>query len=213
MKQLFLTSTVADVAFHIGQKIDIEKNKRLLFIYTPTETRPGGRLSPWNDKDRKSLVTLGFDVLDFTITGKGTQEIADALNQANVIYVSGGDTYHLLKQAQATGFVEIIQDQVCHHNKIYVGTSAGSLIAGPICPDYLIDDSKIIGTKQQSAFDFVNFCIMPHWGSIDFENKYLNHRLAVAYKEMRVPLLALTDTQYVHVIDDNMEIIDVAKNE
>jgi peptidase E len=48
----------------------------------------------------------------------------------DVIYVTGGDTRHLLRRMKETGFDEIVK-KVVYANKIYVGASAGSLIAAP----------------------------------------------------------------------------------
>ena len=50
--------------------------------------------------------------------------------QYDVIYFTGGDTGHLLRRMRETGFDEIIKKMV-YANKVYVGASAGSLIATP----------------------------------------------------------------------------------
>ena len=48
----------------------------------------------------------------------------------DVIYFTGGDARHLLKRMKATGFDAIVKHMV-YSNKVYVGASAGSLIATP----------------------------------------------------------------------------------
>jgi len=50
--------------------------------------------------------------------------------QNDVIYVTGGDTGFLLRRIKETGFGEIIKKMI-YANKVYVGASAGSLIATP----------------------------------------------------------------------------------
>ena len=83
-------------------------------------------------------------------------------------------------------------------------------MTGPnLYPTYRLDDATLAPHLNGfKGFDLVNFCILP-WASEHFKDKYLNNRLEHAYDVDQVPLVALTDSQYVHVQDNKMEIIDV----
>lgn len=59
----------------------------------------------------------------------GTLTLDQAMTY-DVVYVTGGDTSHLLRRMKETGFDEIVKKMV-YANKIYVGASAGSLITAP----------------------------------------------------------------------------------
>jgi len=59
----------------------------------------------------------------------GTLSLEQAMEH-DVIYFTGGDTGHLLRRIKETGFDEIVKKMV-YANKVYVGVSAGSLIATP----------------------------------------------------------------------------------
>ena len=48
----------------------------------------------------------------------------------DVLYFTGGDTAHLLRRVKDTSFDKIIKKMV-YANKVYVGVSAGSIIAAP----------------------------------------------------------------------------------
>ena len=150
----------------------------------------------------------GFKVSDYTITGKSKSQLETDLNKFDYIYLSGGNTAYLLEQSQKSGFVSVIKELV-QKGKIYIGTSAGSIIAGPKLPAYFSDEEPKLENKN--GYGFVNFTILPHWGSEDFKERYLGKRLKVVYKEDQVPLLLLTDNQYVHMLNDQMKIIDVKK--
>jgi len=52
------------------------------------------------------------------------------------MYMCGGNTTYLLQQMQETGAFDLIVERV-HGGKPYIGTSAGSIIAGPKIPVYL----------------------------------------------------------------------------
>jgi dipeptidase E len=208
MKQLFLTSSVNYVAKDIATRMET-KGKKLVFIDTAAEIETGDK--GWLDDDRKSLVRVGFLVTDYTISNKTKDELARDLAVYDAIYVSGGNTFYLLQQAQLSGFIDVIRDLVINKEKTYIGTSAGSIIAGPdTYPTFRLDNASLAPELNgYKGFKLVNFCILPHWGSEHFKALYLNKRLDHAYDVNQVPLLALTDSQYVHVSCNKMEIIDV----
>ena len=209
MKKLFLTSSVHAVAHDIGKRLDLTSNNKLVFITTASEPKSGDKT--WLKNDRQALVNTGFEVSDYTITGKNLNQLTDDLNDYDFIYLSGGDTFYLLKQSHKSGFFILIQDLVYKEGKTYIGTSAGSIITGPKCPDYLLDQDEVFGIEDQKGYGFVNFTILPHWGSEDFKNKYLKGRLEIAYKKDQIPLITLTDNQYIHIQGDKYEFIDVSK--
>jgi len=207
MKRLFLTSSVHAVAYDIVKRVDLAKGNKLVFIDTAAEVETGDKT--WLKNDRNALVDAGFEVSDYTITGKKKTKLEKDLAKFAYIYLSGGNTSYLLQQSQKSGFVSLIKELILEKGKIYIGTSAGSIITGPKIPLYLLEDNENIKLSDTKGYGFVNFTILPHWGSVDFKEKYLSKRLNMVYKEDQVPLILLTDNQYVHIQDDHMEIIDV----
>ena len=73
MKRLFLTSSARKVIKNIAREIGTVKGMKLAFIYTPVEFKKGG--INWQDEDRTSLTEVGFEVFDYTITGKSKEQI------------------------------------------------------------------------------------------------------------------------------------------
>lgn len=206
--ELFLTSTIHAVAHDIAKSLDLSEKKKLVFITTPVETKEESSDLEWLRNDRQSLVAAGFEVQDYTITGKTKDQLESDMDIFDFIYMSGGDTSYLLEQSKKSGFIACIRDLIENKGKIYIGTSAGSIIAGPKIPNYFSREGYELGDGE--CYGLVNFTILPHWGSEHFREKYLSKRLATAYKEDQVPLLLLTDTQYVRVRDHQMEIKDVS---
>ncbi len=203
--ELFLTSSVHAVAHDIAQKVNLGKAKELVFIDTAAEPKMGDKT--WLKNDRQALVNAGFLVTDYTLTGKAETQLKKDLAAFDYIYMSGGDTSYLLQQARRSGFVYLVRKLV--KDKIYIGTSAGSIIAGPKIPAYLTEDSPDMKSDDLTAFGLVNFTIAPHWGSDDFKQKYLGGRMKIAYEKRLSPLVLLSDSQYIHVLDGKTEIIDV----
>ena len=129
----------------------------------------------------------------------------------DIIFFSGGNQFHLLSQIQQTGCADIIRDLV-KKGKIYIGSSAGSIVAGPdIYPTRLIDDANMKGNvKLYEGLGLVDFIVLPHWGSEDFREIYLNQRLENAYNDSEDnKLILLKDNQYIIVKDSWYKIISV----
>lgn len=206
-KELFLTSSVHAVAHDIASKLNLSENNKLVFIDTPAEPDKGEK--EWLKNDRQALVDAGFIVTDYTITNKTREQVKTDLDKFDYIYLSGGNTGYLLQQSQKSGFVSLIREFVETKGKIYIGTSAGSIMAGPELPDYYPGEDAEL--EDRECYNLVNFTIMPHWGSGHFKDKYLKERLEAAYREDQGSFVILTDNQYVHIIDEQMEIIDVKK--
>lgn len=210
MKKLFLTSSVHTVAHDIAKRVDLKKENKLVFIDTAAEVVEGDK--NWLKKDRFSLIESGFVVENYTLTGKTKEQLERDLFKFDYIYLSGGDTPHLLQQSQKSGFIPLIKTLILENGKTYIGTSAGSIIAGPTVPPYLYEESKIPNETKRQGYGFVNFTIVAHWGDKFFKDRYLKTRLKMVYRKSQNPLLLLTNNQYVYINDDCVKIIDITKS-
>lgn len=203
---VFLTSSVHAVAHQVAADIGSRVHgMKLAFIRTAAEAEEGP--FDWLEADRAALQSAGFDVTDYTFTDKNVQEVRDELSTFDVLYMEGGHTFYLLQQMQQCGAIEIIRDLVQNHGKIYIGTSAGSIVAGPdVAPAQLGESyEKAPQLDGTIGLCLVQFVIFPHWGSRAFAEIYHNERLDTAY-ESKHPIVLLRDSMYVEVKDDWYQI-------
>lgn len=209
MENIFLTSSVNFCAKDIVKRFGIKG--RLVFITTASEPKSENDLT-WQDMDRNALRESGFDVFDYTITGKNERQLEQDLKDVDVIYVSGGNTFYLLEKARESGFDKVVKKLISSGKK-YIGTSAGSIVAGPdIYPVYYLDAAdEAKNLKDYKGIGLVDFTVLPHWGSEHFHDRYLNQRLEHAYT-MNYKLILLNDNQYIVVDGDKYHIIDVTKD-
>lgn len=205
---MLLTSSVASVADHLYKKYLADKGyASVLFVDTAAETEIVDGDDEWLQNDLQSLKNQGYRVDRYTITGQTREEIEKKIDEYDILYMSGGNTAHLLLQLQKTNSFDLVKEKVAA-GKTYIGTSAGSIIAGPRLPDYF--DDEMPGLTDRTGFNFVNFTLVPHWGSPDFKDRYLGERIKTVYHVTQNPLLLLTDTQYVCVNDQGALMIEEA---
>ncbi|MDO8553712.1 MAG: Type 1 glutamine amidotransferase-like domain-containing protein, partial [Candidatus Micrarchaeota archaeon] len=144
-----------------------------------------------------------------TFTGKTTKQVENDLKDSDILFFSGGNTFYLLEKIQQAKCAKVMVDFI-GKGKIYIGSSAGSIIAGPdISPIYAIDRiENAPNLKGFEGFGLVNFVTFPHWGRNEkFRQVYLNHRLKHAYSEKN-KIILLTDKQYIEVRDDWYRIVE-----
>jgi dipeptidase E len=121
------------------------------------------------------------------------QNIIGTFEPYNVIYVYGGNTFYLMHYANISGFKKNIDKII--ENKIYVGVSAGTIIA---CSDITPagwegHDQNYIGLEDMSGMNLIPYVIMPHWNdqipkeaeTYDLEIKYIKdgEAIIVSYPE------------------------------
>jgi dipeptidase E len=200
---IILTSSVATVADHIYKNYLSDKDyKTMLFIDTAAEPEIGKIKGDddWLQADLKSLRDQGYQVDRWSVTEKSREEIENKIDEYDVIYMCGGNTIYLLQQLQKTGSYDLIIKKV-KAGKPYIGTSAGSIVAGPKIPIYL-EDSEGLKLDDDTGFRFTNTIIVPHWGSEHFKEMYLEERMKLAYQAEEPPFLLLSDYHYAVVTEN-----------
>lgn len=207
MKTLFLTSSVDGVAHDVVKHIKNPTKKKLLFVDTAAEVEKGDL--DWLRDDRNALLKAGFQVEDYTFTKKSAEEVRKKLQQVDALYVSGGNTFYLLQQIHLANCTKVIQEFVAA-GKPYIGTSAGSIVAGPDISIMKGLDKLNLAPKLTSftALELIDIVIFPHWGSDHFRQLYLQSQMQIAY-QMAFKIILLTDHQYLYVQDDHYQIVDV----
>lgn len=212
MKKLYLASQFYVSGNHIASKVEEDKKKNTVFITTSVKYRVFKESElDWHYKNRATLKEGGFICQDYDITGKSEFDIEKDLAKYQVIYVEGGNTTFLLKQAQSNNFGRYIKKRV-EDGLIYISESAGSVIAGP---DIYANSRpgkapKDYGLTDTSGFGLVNFEIMPHWGMENKKPDYMKYKIPQAYNE-NFPYILLSNTQYVEVEDGWYKIVDVSQ--
>ena len=209
MKRLYLASSIDLTAGNIAKDIGKDpKRLKLVFISTAAEPESGDK--QWLIDDRGGLEKAGFNISDYTLTGKTPKDIEEDLVNFDVIHVNGGDSFYLLLQARKSGFDRWIREKVDSGEKIYIGSSAGSIVCAPdtMNASFFENFGYFKKLKTYEGFGLVNFMVFPHWGSEFFRDKYLSHRMKIAYKPEN-KIILLNDWQYVKIVGGTYKIVDI----
>ena len=83
-----------------------------------------------------------------------------AIEQAEGIYVGGGNTFLLIQALHRNGLIEIVRKRVAE-GMPYMGVSAGANVASPTMQT--TNDMPIVMPSSFEAFDLIPFQINPHY--------------------------------------------------
>lgn len=203
---IFLTSNLTNVISDLMSRLGT-KAAKVAIIKTATELNEN---SDYYFLDKKTLEAQeNFSTFEYTLTGKSEEQLRKDLEDVDIIYVAGGNVFHLLLGAQKCGFSKLLREHLAA-GKIYIGQSAGSIIAGPdtlpACRDDLL--AKVGKIDDFAGFGIVDFIVLPHWGRPDKKEAYQGERFENTFNEDYKYLL-LNDYQYVICTGDKISVIDV----
>jgi len=105
---------------------------------------------------RERFKAMGYE-LDSIHTASDMQQ---AVNDAEVIFIGGGNTFRLLKSLYDFDLLPSIRQRVAE-GMPYIGSSAGSIVAGPTLKT--TKDMPIVEPPSFDALGLVPFQISPHY--------------------------------------------------
>lgn len=143
----------------------------------------------------------GIDFKEFDIDGKTEKEIREFFEDRNVVQVSGGSPFFLLKKVRESGFDVVLKDLI-KAGYSYVGCSSGSSL---MTPTMEVGGWKVgrnrFGVEDLTTFGYVPFLIKSHY--TDDKKEEVMEKM----KTLKYPLKVLKDDQCFLVEDDKVTFI------
>jgi len=175
--------------------------KQLLFI---PYARPGGI----THKGYTAKVKTFFKTLDIDVVGiHEFKSPVNAVEQAEGIFVGGGNTFVLVKMLYHHQLIDPIKKAV-HGGVPYLGTSAGSNICGLTMQT--TNDMPIVYPPSFKTFGFVPFNINPHYLDPIPNVKHMGETRATRIKEFHAfntpPVLGLREGSWLDVKGDTVKL-------
>ena len=169
------------------------------FVPTAANAQEGNK--DWVINQFLNFWRYGFNWIDIVDPSAADVDWRARLAEVDVIYLSGGNTFHLLDQFRKTGFDKWLNENL--GDKVYVGGSASTIIVTPTLEVANIPpgDPNLPGLKDITGLGWVNFEIEPHCD---------NDRFAVVeqYASGKPhPVYAIDDQTAIKVIDGQVEVV------
>lgn len=174
MSYLFLTASFTDVKDKFkkfySQKFDDKlQGKTVTFI--PTACIPED-YKEYMTNDKKAFESLGLRIDELDISFASLPEITEKIQKNDFIFVGGGNTFFLLQEMQKSGANKVISEAI-KQSKLYIGTSAGSVILAPTI-DYVekMDEKvKAPQLKSTQGLNLITFYPLPHYDNEPFKKQ------------------------------------------
>ncbi|HRZ30475.1 MAG TPA: Type 1 glutamine amidotransferase-like domain-containing protein [Candidatus Paceibacterota bacterium] len=200
--KLFLTSAgFADQnlrSFFIGNLGESPVNLRVVMLALIKDSEE----KFYVDLSRKELEEIGFTSIKFINLNEGLEP--KALEKFDLVYVCGGNTFAIYKKIKESGFAGKIEELVKDDKLIYIGVSAGSIIAGPdieIAGWGSEGDENEVGLQELKGLGLTEVSVFPHY------HEELKDEVEAFRRKVSYPVVELRNDQLVYVEGDNWEII------
>lgn len=187
----------------VGKK---PQDTNLCFIPTAATIEIGDK--DWFINDLKNIDKQGFKSVSIADISAVPESIwRPQMEEADVLFFSGGNTYHLMEWINKSGLRDLLPEYL--KTKVWVGISAGSMVTNPdlaakISQAVYNEDYDKIG--EMPGLNYVDFYFLPHLNSPYFPNLIEENIKKIAE---RIPkkIYAMDDQGALQVIDKEVQII------
>ena len=178
MANIFLCSYFAEVASKINELVKFS-GRKVAFIDTAAKFEEvnfyvdeaveilekfGTKLTRIDISCVKNLVTQISECDEFCVAD---DKILATINECDIIYISGGNTFYLLGELRKSHVAQTIKDAV-QAGKIYIGESAGAIVAAPDTRYATLMGENSVNVSDFTVLNLVDFCVVPHFGCEPF---------------------------------------------
>lgn len=203
MKNILLTSYFAGTIDKFNQFMTNQniKNKSILFIDTASKVE---EYTGYIDEAYEALMNLNYtvDKLDISTLDKVTAQ--NKIQNAETIFIAGGNTFYLLDKLKAQGLDKVLIDKISTGTP-YIGESAGAIILSPdITYIKEMDDASFApNLNVYTGLNVTDFSTLPHYLDIPFENE-----TSIIFGEYydKLDLITLNNQETISILDDKLMI-------
>lgn len=186
------------------------KEIKVAFIPTAGDIEAGDKW--WLIKDLQILQEMGFAQLDIVDIASVPEKVwRPRLEEADVFFFGGGNTFYLMYWLEKSGLKEILPELL--KSRVWVGISAGSMAPGlgilndedrATAKDILGEDVGIKG------LGYVDFSLKPHFLSPLFEGRD-EASVAKEAKQFEEPMYAIDDNSAIVIDGNKLEVVSEGK--
>jgi dipeptidase E len=181
-------------------------------VFIPTASVAAAGDHGWLIEDLCLVHSLGWRELNvLELNGLPERMVLGRLRRADVIYVAGGNQYHLANSIITSGLAAELAGIL--ESKVYVGVSAGSMIFSRNLSERTGEafgehgDLRILGeTPPRSPLGLFDWYLKPHMNSASFPNR-TPAWFEKAAARLDFPVYALDDDSAVRVRGGDVDVV------
>jgi len=199
LKKLLLTSAGFENP-KLGKKFLELVNKKasdIKIAFVPTASRIEEERFYVN-KSKLELVKIGILAKNIKVLELDHKILYSEIEKFDAVYVCGGNTFYLLYKTRETGFDKAVERFV-EEGKVYVGVSAGSILAGPTIQ--FSHDENDIKVKDFTGLNLTKIIISPHYTDKEKSEIEINR------KKVKSPIIPLMNNQALLVLGNETKTI------
>ncbi|MEO6761164.1 MAG: Type 1 glutamine amidotransferase-like domain-containing protein [Candidatus Saccharimonadales bacterium] len=217
--RLLLTSNGLsnDSIAHALEELTGKKPTDTKIAFIPTAANPDRENKDWLIEDLYNIHSRGYYVDIIDLPAITQTKLKQALDNVDVIFVGGGNTFYLSYWIQKSGLSGMLPELL--KSKVYAGISAGSMVAGrSLKLSSQIDESPITfadnnydligptGESSAKTLNLTDIVFTPHLNSEYFKLVRKDILIEKA-KGLKWPVYALDDNSALKIVDDKIEVI------
>jgi len=171
------------------------RRPRVVCLPTAAGTEGEASVSRWMRMGEQHFKNLGADVASLKLTNREEaqqDDFVEQIEQADLIYFSGGKPHYLYETLNGTQAWEAAQKATAR-GAAFAGCSAGAMFIGEFLPDL-----RTFGLRQQRAFGILpKSHIIPHFDHLS------------AWRGLSIPLLQslLPENEYILGLDEDTALV------
>mgnify|MGYP001670489060 FL=1 len=203
MKNMILTSSLYESIELVKKFLDKNtESKKILFIPTATNV---DEYKKYIHLTQKVFEDFGYKVENFDVSIFSEEIAKEKLSEAKIVFVSGGNTFYLLQELKRKNLTSYLKERI-ENGLLYIGESAGSVIATPDIEYASIVDDKTLATEldDYAGLNLVDFYIVPHFEEEPFVESSRN--TVELYKD-KLDLKLINNKEAILVENNNFTII------
>ena len=203
LKNMILTSSLYESIGFVKEFLDKNaKSKKILFIPTAANVE---EYKNYMYLTEKTFEDIGYEVDNFDISVFSEKTVKEKLSKAEIIFISGGNTFYLLQELKRKNLISCLKERI-ENGLLYIGESAGSVIAAPDIEYASVIDDKTVATEldDYAGLNLVDFYIVPHFEEEPFVEGSRN--TVELYKD-KLDLKLINNKEAILVENNNFTIL------
>ena len=200
---MILTSSLYESIELVKKFLDKNtESKKILFIPTAANVE---EYKKYMHLTQKAFEDFGYEVENFDVSVFSEEIAKEKLSEAKIVFISGGNTFYLLQELKRKNLITYLKERI-ENGMLYIGESAGSVIAAPDIEYASVIDDETVATEldDYAGLNLVDFYIVPHFEEEPFVESSRN--TVELYKD-KLDLKLINNKEAILVENNNFTIL------